>query len=159
MFYLSYSGIDLLANELPSSSNVIEGSAEGLAHSVTPRVDVVAPVANYGSGFAPNIISIALWLGAGIAVSLIRLRELPDYAKDFSIWAQCFGKATLPAGVAIAQALLLLLVVWLVIDVGVGVTCPVVGVGVGVDVGQGGSVYLSDKYWNISDISVSDKVL
>ena len=114
-----YSGIDLLANELPSSSAVIEGSAEGLAHSVTPQVDVVAPVANYGSGFAPNIISIALWLGAGIAVFLIRLRELPDYAKDFSIWAQCFGKATLPAGVAIAQALLLLLVVWLVMGISV----------------------------------------
>ena len=112
-----YSGIDLIANELPSNSSSIEGSAEGLAHSVTPKVEVVAPVENYGSGFAPNIISIALWLGAGIAVFLIRLRELPDYAKNFSVWAQCFGKATIPAGVAMAQALLILLVVWFVMGI------------------------------------------
>lgn len=114
-----YSGIDLLANELPSSSASIEGSAEGLAHSVTPKVEVVAPVKNYGSGFAPNIISIALWLGAGIAVFLIRLRELPDYASNFSLWSQCFGKATIPAGVAMAQALLLLLVAWLVMGISI----------------------------------------
>ena len=112
-----YSGIDLMAKELPSGSSSIEGSAEGLAHSVTPKVETIAPVENYGSGFAPNIISIALWLGAGIAVFLIRLRELPDYAKNFSPWAQCFGKATVPAGVAMAQALLILLVVWLVMGI------------------------------------------
>jgi len=112
-----YSGIDLMAKELPSGYSSIEGSAEGLAHSVTPKVEVVAPVENYGSGFAPNIISIALWLGAGIAVFLIRLRELPDYAQNFSLWAQCFGKATIPAAVATAQALLILLVVWFVMGI------------------------------------------
>ena len=112
-----YSGIDLMAKELPSGYSSIEGSAEGLAHSVTPKVEVMAPVENYGSGFAPNIISIALWLGAGIAVFLIRLRELPDYAQNFSLWAQCFGKATIPAAVATAQALLILLVVWLVMGI------------------------------------------
>lgn len=114
-----YSGIDLLAKELPSSSSSIEGSAEGLAHSVTPKVEIVAPVENYGSGFAPNIISIALWLGAGIAVFLVRLRELPDYAQNFSLWAQCFGKAVIPAGVAMAQALFILLVVWLVMGISI----------------------------------------
>lgn len=114
-----FSGIDLLAKELPSSSSSIEGSAEGLAHSVTPKVEVVAPVENYGSGFAPNIISIALWLGAGIAVFLVRLRELPDYAQKFSPWSQCFGKATIPSGVAMAQALLILLVVGLVMGISI----------------------------------------
>jgi putative membrane protein len=112
-----YTGIDLISNELPSNSASIEGSAEGLAHSVTPKVEIVAPVDNYGSGFAPNIISIALWLGAGIAVFLIRLRELPDYAKNFSLWSQCFGKATIPAGVAMAQALLILLIIWFVMGI------------------------------------------
>jgi putative membrane protein len=112
-----YTGIDLISNELPSNSASIEGSAEGLAHSVTPKVEIVAPVDNYGSGFAPNIISIALWLGAGIAVFLIRLRELPDYARNFSLWSQCFGKATIPAGVAMAQALLILLIIWFVMGI------------------------------------------
>jgi putative membrane protein len=112
-----HSGIDLITNELPSNAASIEGSAEGLAHSVTPQVEIVAPVDNYGSGFAPNIVSIALWLGAGIAVFLIRLRELPDYARNFSLWAQCFGKAIIPAGVAMAQALLILLTVWFVMGI------------------------------------------
>jgi len=114
-----YSGIDLMTNELPTGAASIEGSAEGLAHSVMPKLEVVAPVENYGSGFAPNIMSIALWLGAGIAVFLIRLRELPDYAKRFSPWAQCFGKATIPAGVAMAQALLILLVVSYVMGISI----------------------------------------
>ena len=101
--YLS-AGIDLMTQELPSSVGSIEGSAEGLAHSVTPILEVDAQVANHGSGFAPNIIPVALWLGAGIAAFLVHLRLLPRFAQGFSPWARFAGKVAVPATVSLLQA-------------------------------------------------------
>ena len=60
-------GINLLATSQPSCMQHSEGSAEGMAHSVQPKVEVDADVPNQGSSFAPNVIPAALWLGAGIA--------------------------------------------------------------------------------------------
>jgi putative membrane protein len=105
------SGVALILKELPTSANAIEGSAQGLAHSVKPVLEVDAPVANYGSGFAPNIIAIALWLGAGISVFLINIRVLPAFSRRFHPLAQALGKVCVPAGVVVLQSGLLLLVV------------------------------------------------
>ncbi len=101
--YLS-AGIELMTQQLPNSVGSIEGSAEGLAHSVTPILEVDAQVANHGSGFAPNIIPVALWLGAGIAAFLVHLRLLPRLAQGFSKGAMFAGKVSVPATVALLQA-------------------------------------------------------
>jgi len=101
--YLS-AGVDLMTQELPSSVGSIEGSAEGLAHSVTPILEVDAQVANHGSGFAPNVIPVALWLGAGIAAFLVHLRLLPRQAQGYSATALFIGKVSVPATVALMQS-------------------------------------------------------
>ncbi len=103
-------GIDLLADALPDPPGV-EGSAAGLANSVSPRVVVEAPVQSNGAAYAPNIIPAALWLGAGIAAFLIHVRVLPREARDFSPLAQVAGKLALPTFLSLAQALLVLLAV------------------------------------------------
>jgi putative membrane protein len=74
-----------------------------LASSVRPVVEISAPVQNSGSGFAANVIPGALWLGAGVAVFLIRARVLPRQARRFSRLAQVLGKALLPACVVLLQ--------------------------------------------------------
>lgn len=100
-------GLDLLANSLPAALDTPGGSAAGMASSVQPVMELSAPVSNSGSGFAPNILPAALWLGAGIAAFLIHVRTLPRRAQHFSRPAQLLGKMGLPAGVVVVQALLL----------------------------------------------------
>ena len=108
-------GIDLLADELPDSVSGVEGSAEGLANSVRPEVEVEAAVENNGSAYAPNIIPAALWLGAGIAAFLIHVRVLPSEARGFSRIAQLLGKIAVPSALVLLQALLVLISVLLVL--------------------------------------------
>ncbi len=110
-------GTELLLSELPASVQAIEGSAEGLAHSVSPVLEVDAEVPNHGSGFAPNIIPLSLWLGAGIAVFLIRVRTLPHMTRGFSPVSQFVGKALLPAGISVVQALLVMATLLFVLGV------------------------------------------
>lgn len=106
-------GMDLLAQSLPASIDTPEGSPEGLANSVKPMIEVDAVVANSGSGFAPNVIPAALWLGAGVAAFLIHIRVLPRHAKRFSRPAKMLGKVTMPALVVVLQAAMLgLTVAW-----------------------------------------------
>ncbi len=104
-------GLDLLADALPASLPTLSGSAQGLANSVEPHMEVAAAVQNNGSGFAPNVIPGALWLGAGIAAFLIHARVLPRQARFFSVLAQLLGKLFIPAAVVLVQALLVLLTV------------------------------------------------
>jgi putative membrane protein len=99
-------GIDLLAGSLPAAAPQLDGSAEGLAKSVQPWVEVDAAVQNNGGGLAPNIIPAALWLGAGIAAFLIHVRVLPREALSFSRPAQMLGKIVVPSAVVLVQALL-----------------------------------------------------
>ena len=101
-------GIELLVSSLPAEVAPLGGSAEGLANSVQPQIEVVAAVQNHGSGFAPNVVPGALWLGAGIAAFLIHARVLPRQAQDFSRPASLLGKLAVPAGVVLMQALLVL---------------------------------------------------
>jgi len=100
-------GLDLLANSLPASIETPDGSPEGLANSVKPIIEVDAQVGNSGSGFAPNIIPGALWLGAGVAAFLIHIRVMPRHAKRFSRPGKYIGKISVPVAVVLLQALVL----------------------------------------------------
>jgi putative membrane protein len=97
-------GLDLLASSLPVEVDKPDGSAQGLANSVSPVIEVQAPVANSGSGFAPNIIPAALWLGAGVAAFLIHVRVLPKHAQNFSSPAKLLGKMSIPLLIVLLQA-------------------------------------------------------
>lgn len=110
-------GIELLAQELPDKVDRLEGSAEGLASSVEPVVEIDAPVENSGSGFASNVVPGALWLGAAMAAFLIHIRVLPRHAQFFSRPAQVVGKFFLPACVALLQSLMVFVVVLFVLKI------------------------------------------
>ena len=112
-------GLDLMLKELPGATPAIEGSAAGLAHSVSPQLEVEAVVANYGSGFAPNIIPPALWLGAGVAAFLIHVRLQPALARRFSRIALVSGKVFVPSLLVLMQAALIFLIVRFVLDISV----------------------------------------
>ena len=107
-------GMELLVGALPESTMTPLGeSPRGLAHSVDLVLEIEAPVLNHGSGFAPNIIPAALWLGAGIAAFLIHVRLQPRQAQVFHPVAQLMGKVTFPALIVLVQAALVLItVVW-----------------------------------------------
>lgn len=112
-------GIALMADSLPSFMQRIEGSAEGMTHSVDPQVEVDADVPNQGSSFAPNVIPTALWLGAGIIVFLVHVRVLPNQAESFSRPAQFIGKMIVPSLVVLLQAFAVLVVVQLVMKINI----------------------------------------
>jgi putative membrane protein len=102
-------GLELLERSLPRAMEAPEGSAQGLAQSVVPVLEVEAPVPNSGNAFAANVIPAALWLGAGIAAFLINVRVLPVQARPFNRLAQAGGKMALPLAIVLAQTLLLAL--------------------------------------------------
>jgi putative membrane protein len=107
-------GLELLESALPASVRAIEGNAQGLATSVQPSMEVAAPVQNNGSGFAPNIIPGALWLGASLAAFLFHLRTLPRSASGHSALARMLGKFLTPMGIVLLQAALIwVTVLWI----------------------------------------------
>jgi putative membrane protein len=107
----------LLVNALPPAQDAPLGSAQGLANSVQPLLEVEASVQNSGSGFSANIIPAALWLGAGIAAFLVNLRVLPRPSQSFNPVTRLVGKLLLPAGVVLLQALLVLVTVEFVLHI------------------------------------------
>ena len=111
------SGIELLATALPDKADSLGGSAEGLANSVAPVLEIDAPVENSGSGFASNVVPGALWLGAAVAAFLVHIRVLPRHAQFFSRPAQVVGKIFLPACVALLQSLMVFVVVLYVLKI------------------------------------------
>ena len=110
-------GTRLLVRALPRPMDAPGGSAQGLADSVRPALEIDASVQNNGSGFAANVIPASLWLGAGIAAFLVNLRRLPSAARQFSPVARLFGKLALPACVVVLQALLVLITVRYVLHI------------------------------------------
>lgn len=110
-------GLELLEASLPSDTPSVEGSAKGLAESVEPVVEVVAPVANHGTGFAPNFVPVALWLGAVMMAFLFHLRRLPEEARGMSRLSQVLGKLALLSGLVVAQATIVLLMLTLLLDI------------------------------------------
>jgi len=99
-------GMELMTRALPETIDAPEGSAEGLATSVRPILEVESAVANSGSAFAANLIPAALWLGAGVAAFLIHVRVLPRQAQRFLHPAQLMGKMAIPTAIVLAQSLL-----------------------------------------------------
>lgn len=110
-------GTALLEDSLPLAIKKIDGNAQGLATSVHPAMEIAAAVQNNGSGFAPNIIPGALWLGASLAVFLIQMRWLPLFAARLSPPARLAGKMVIPGGVVLLQALLVWIAVVLILQV------------------------------------------
>ena len=110
-------GSNLLVRALPPPLDAPQGSAQGLADSVRPALEIDASVQNSGSGFAANVIPAALWLGAGIAAFLVNLRRLPTAARSFTPLARLSGKLALPALVVVLQAILVLVTVAYVLHI------------------------------------------
>jgi len=126
-------GTTLLVSALPPAQDAPLGSAQGLANSVQPLLEVEASVQNSGSGFSANIIPAALWLGAGIAAFLVNLRVLPRAARHFNPVTRLIGKLVLPACVVLLQALLVVVTVEYVLHIKVmhpaALACTVVSAG------------------------------
>jgi putative membrane protein len=108
------SSTQLLLNRMPTQVSLIDGSPEGLAHSVISELKVVSPVSHLGAAMVPNVIPVAMWLGAGIAVFLIRGRHIAGVARRYSSAAKLLGKAVVPTVVVGLQSVLLegLLLLW-----------------------------------------------
>lgn len=109
-------GIDLLNQSLPADINAPEGSARGLADSVEPALEIVAPVPNNGAGFAPNFLATSLWMGAVLSAFLMHLRLLPLHAAQASRPARLAGKLGIQTGIVVAQSAVVLLMTLFLLD-------------------------------------------
>ena len=101
-------GVRTIEAALPASITRIQGSASGLADSVEPKVEVVAPVANNGSAFVPNMVSVALWIGAVMAGYLFNIRIVLSDHSHYPKLAKTLGKITMPALIVLLQVVLVL---------------------------------------------------
>ncbi len=110
-------GVNTIENALPASVTRLQGSASGLADSVEPKVEVVAPVANNGEAFIPNMVSVALWIGAVMAGYLFNLRIVLQGHGEIPRLAKTLGKLTLPVLVVLLQVALVLATLLGVLDV------------------------------------------
>ena len=61
----------------------------------------------------PNILPVAIWLGASVAIFMIRGRHLPLRARRHGRAAKLLGKAAVPVLLVVLQSLCLMLVLWL----------------------------------------------
>lgn len=113
-------GVELVDTVLPASPEKLAGSARGLADSVEPALEVLAPVANNGSAFAPNMVAMALWLGAVMAVYLFNMRVLlAEHARAPAL-AKALGKFVVPALIVLVQTFL----TFLILVFGLGIVVP-----------------------------------
>lgn len=112
-------GIALLYESLPKDNPGIEGNPKGLAISVEPELEIVAPVANNGTGFAVNFVPLALWVGAVMAALIFQLRHVPTSAQGVGQVALVTGKFVLPALIAITQSIVMLLMLVFVFKVAI----------------------------------------
>jgi putative membrane protein len=109
-------GVDTLASALPAGVPELAGSAEGLANTVEPAMEIDAPVKNNGIGFAPNFIPVALWLGAVMTAFIFHLRRLPLAAAGLSRPALLLGKMGILGAITTAQALCVFLMASFILD-------------------------------------------
>lgn len=101
-------GLQLLHDSLPLAVDAPGGSAQGLALSVEPVVEVVAPVPNNGTALTPNFVPLALWVGAVMAAFLVHFRRIVEPLAGLPRTAQVAGKLALPVLAVLLQALLML---------------------------------------------------
>lgn len=97
-------GLRLLDSAVPAGLDRLEGSARGLADSVEPVLENLAPVPNNGSAFAPNMVAVALWIGAVMAAYLFNLNLLPASQYPAPRLAQVMGKFLVPCAVTLLQS-------------------------------------------------------
>lgn len=109
-------GIELIGAELPDFGS----SAKGLADSVEPTLEVLAPVANNGSAFAPNMVAMALWLGAVMAVYLFNLHALSVEHAAETEFAKTLGRFAVPSMIVLVQTVL----TFLMLVYGLGIAVP-----------------------------------
>lgn len=117
-------GLRVLLQSLPAGPPSPEGTPAGLAHSVEPVLDVVAPVANEGSAYAPNFVPLALWVGAVMTGFLFHFRRMPADLADGPRLAQVLGRLSLPALIALGQSLVMLLLLVQMLQVPVAGVLP-----------------------------------
>ncbi|MBI1892406.1 MAG: ABC transporter permease [Burkholderiales bacterium] len=98
------SGLNAIAASLPTQVNEMEGTAPGLANSVVPSVEVAAPVANNGTGFAPGFITLALWVGAVMTAFLFQFNRIPASQKGAPRISYVLGKLVIPVCIVLLQA-------------------------------------------------------
>lgn len=110
-------GLQLLRGSLPLAVDAPGGSAQGLALSVEPVVEVVAPVPNNGTALTPNFVPLALWVGAVMAAFLVHFRRIVEPLAGLPRTAQVAGKLALPVLAVLLQALLMLLMLVAVLKV------------------------------------------
>jgi putative membrane protein len=101
-------GLQLLHGSLPLAVDAPGGSAQGLALSVEPVVEVVAPVPNNGTALTPNFVPLALWVGAVMAAFLVHFRRIVEPLAGLPRTAQVAGKLALPVLAVLLQALVML---------------------------------------------------
>jgi putative membrane protein len=107
-------GLELVRRALPQEVDRPEGSAQGLAQSVEPVVEVVAPVPNQGSALTPNFVPLALWVGAVMVAFIVHLRRIPQPLAHHPRLALAAGKLALPLSLVLMQALVMLVMLaWL----------------------------------------------
>ncbi len=116
-------GIKLLDAAMPASIGKLEGSARGLADSVETDLENLAPVPNNGSAFAPNMVALALWIGAVMAAYLFNLNLMPASLAHAPRLAQTLGKFIVPAAMTLLQSGL----AFLMLVYGLGVQVPSYG--------------------------------
>ena len=78
----------------------VDGKAATLAEPVKLQTTIVDPVANYGTGFAPYFIPLALWVGALVIFLVIQARKSTGRV-------DMFGQYLVAASVGIIQAIIL----------------------------------------------------
>ncbi|MEI8265055.1 MAG: YhgE/Pip domain-containing protein [Betaproteobacteria bacterium] len=110
-------GLELLRRSLPADVDRPEGNAQGLALSVEPLIEVVAPVPNQGSALAPNFVPLALWVGAVMVAFLVHLRRVPEQLGGHPRLALAAGKLLLPLCVVLLQSMAMLALLVLVLKV------------------------------------------
>ena len=110
-------GLELLRRSLPLAVDSPGGSAQGLAASVQPVLEVVAPVPNNGVALTPNFVPLALWVGAVMAAFLVHFRRIVQPLEGLPRTAQVAGKLALPLAAVLLQALLMLAMLSFVLHV------------------------------------------
>ena len=110
-------GLALLRQALPQAVDAPGGSAQGLALSVQPVVEVVAPVPNNGAALLPNFVPLALWVGAVMAAFLVQWRRIAQPLAGLPRIPLAMGKLALPMAAVVVQALIMMLLVTVVLKV------------------------------------------
>jgi putative membrane protein len=110
-------GLELMEGKLPTGVFTPGGSPKGLAASVQPDIEIDAPVANNGTGFVPNFVPLALWMGVVMTAFVFHLRHLPANARGLSPVAQLAGKMAVPSAIVVAQALLVAAMLAFALDI------------------------------------------